>query len=182
MLIGGLRQIVLVEETPPHIAILLPDEQCTAPCWKGIRPAFVTHEQVGTQLSALGRVTSNSAFSWELWSEYKGETFTHQVRFGTALTVTHQDASLGDLLLALGQPDYITTQVVVRINTNEAELLVRLYYEAQQVSVIVAIPPEKRLSPIMPIEVLVYDADYFVEPYYSQAWQGFAWASQVQSP
>lgn len=182
MVLGGMvgagvmtaREAGLRAGTPPAVAVLLPDDTCTAPCWRGIR-SVVTSKAEGTViLSQLPDAQPIQDYAWRF--TYEDEVYI--AWFLSSLTLLAPHVRLGDILAAMGEPDYQTQQVAVNLNTGAKEKLISLYYEKQQVIVLVSVSSQGRVSVEMPLAAFEYPDNYYAQPFYSWEWLGAIWLAK----
>ncbi len=165
------RQAGLQAGTPPTVAILLPDQSCTAPCWRGIRAVVTSKEEGAVILNQLPQVEPIQDYAWRF--TYQHEEYI--AWFLSSLTLLAPHIRLGDILAVMGEPDYQTQQIAVNLTTGDKEKLVYLYYEKQQVIVLVSVPLEGRLSMETPLAAFEYPRNYYARPFYTYEWLGLIW-------
>lgn len=169
------RAVGIREGTPAHVAIVLPDDSCAAPCWQGIRPTSMGQAEIEEKLAQLPAVQRLGdgvwVFSPDTVREYSASYFVNTL----VLRATH--LRLGDLLAALGEPDYQTMQKVLEQPSRNEVMLVRLYYEQKQMILLVSTELDGRLTVNMPLAGVLYPDKYYAQPFYTQRWLGGRWLS-----
>lgn len=170
--ISAARQVGIAAGTPAHVAAMLPDEDCIAPCWQGIRTVLVRYEDAASKIMQLPQARQQDDF---VWTYSPDGQHTIDVYFFDRLALTTDNVQFGDILAALGPPDYQTLQLGVRVTTGETEQLIRAFYQDEQVVVGLAMPLEGRLSANTRVVVVNYRSQYFAQPYYSYGWYGLIW-------
>jgi hypothetical protein len=189
-LIGGTRALAR-RDLPAHVQALLPDPSCPAPCWQGLRPGYSTTDDILNWIA-------NPPDGWhvilpftskEIICQYGSACIIlpDQVRFdlaaiGTGSTqaffeVLPYELTLGDVLVALGEPDAIGFNLGASQNTVDF----RLYYLDDylivngQVSIkgTVISPDDPELSPTTQIAWLQYQAQPMSRPLLAFDWRGF---------
>lgn len=171
-LVSGSQHVGRPASPPPRVASLLPQADCFSPCWQGIRPVMMGRPEIEQRLAALPSAVKREDYLWEFTPQVG---YTHQIWFLEGITLTPQGVRLGDWLIHLGKPDYQTLQTAERISTHQTEMLVRLFYQQEQVIVVAALPLGGRLSPQTPLVALNYGGRYFARPFYSYDWFGLIW-------
>jgi hypothetical protein len=158
---------------PEHVAVLLPDEDCPAPCWEGIRPGK-TSFKTAFQILADWLPPGEEKNTWLLTA---GDSVQRVALNDDVSQVTLQleNVTLGDLILALGAPDFQVPLLVIdaRQLTENREL--DLYYVDEQLIATVSYRDGERLSPELSIVKLRYqDVSRTARPnYMTQPWRGF---------
>lgn len=165
------RQIGLRAGTPPAVAILLPDDSCTAPCWHGIRSVVTSKEEVAVILSQLPHAQQIQDYAWQF--TYANEEYS--AWFLSRLSVRAPHIRLGDVMAVMGVPDYQTLQF--EVDMTDKEYLIYLYYEKQQAIVVVSVPQKGRLSAETPLLSVAYPRNYYARPFHAYDWSGYSWLS-----
>ena len=160
------------QSTPVYVQAILPDSSCPAPCWNGIRPAFIREQEITSVMNQLPDVQQVADWQWTFSPDAKHRL---DVYFYGVLALTSDAIRLGDVLAVLGAPDYQTLQHVLDSQTFEPATLVRLFYDREQVILIVALYADERLSAEMPLGAVNYRKEYFARPFYSYDWLGHIW-------
>lgn len=161
------REMGLREGTPPTVELVLPDDNCPSPCWHGIRPAVISQAEGERLISKLPDVTRLHSVAWQ-WGEL-------ELWYAGGLSVVAKHMRLGDILAALGTPNYQKTQTVIERATNQTVQIVYLYYEKPQIIVIVSAPLDGRISVEMPLATIQYPNQYYARPFYTWEWLGAIW-------
>jgi hypothetical protein len=189
-LIGGTRALAR-RHPPSHVAAVLPDDRCRAPCWQGLRPGTIDPD-------ALHRWLSDPPHGWQAIpvqpdGSSAGVIDSWQIDLPDAapltltvervhppqvdrLIVSQADLTLGDVIAALGEPDFIDFYLD-RTLTGTATLSFRLYYrESRVIAGGLVVPGADKMAhlwPYTPVEALVYEAEPWARPVLAFDWRGF---------
>ncbi len=137
-LIGAVHAVSR-QDPPPRVAVLLPDDGCPAPCWQGLRPGAISEEAVeqwAADRPAGWRVepvnSMGPVYDWQV--QVAGASFGLMIDQGTLPTIDRisllpDDLTIGDLIAALGEPDYVTINAGP---SGGAAIEVHLFYAAER--------------------------------------------------
>lgn len=157
-------------EVPAHIQILLPADDCLAPCWQGIRPGITTFKETHNLIAGWP--------GWENTAQMEWQSDRHDlivVQSTDALNLFPANVTLGEWITYMGAPDYYVISLSDGL-PGRGEITpyrpVRFYYAAAQLFVIVQLPRTAvRLTPDLMIDSIMYTK--FEQPECVQPWQGF---------
>jgi hypothetical protein len=180
-LIGGVR-LLSPFDPPRDVAALLPDPACPAPCWRGFAMDKVTVDQVLAWVQtrpADWRVTgytptsrSGRSTHWEMKVPDIGtvmiDTIPTDLGFQTALRLMPHGLRLGDMLVALGEPDRID----FHMGKGFQSIVFWMHYDRHQLDVM-GMTDEDVLEPRTPVSVLVYQAPPWGRSFAPYEWRGF---------
>ncbi len=159
---------------PAAMEIILPDESCPAPCWYGIRAGTTQLMDIHSRVNEFSGVQEIGKNTWQLTRDVQvslnpdnGDLFIYP-----------QGVTLGDFLLRLGEPDYLTLQFSVGARQVESEKVLQVYYEEAQITLFV--PVTERLSVQTPVQSIRYAT--FTRPFNAMAWQGCVPLAALPSP
>lgn len=180
VLVGAVR-VISRRDPPPDVAVLLPDDGCRAPCWQGLRPGTIDDDTFATWLEALAPgwqvIKIDLADYQSLWRARTGaaafELRLTRDRLPTVdrITLVPDDLTLGDLLAALGAPDYVT------VSAERRAYLVgfQFYYVQERLIVDGVLQHPSRgygLRPDHPIAQLRYEAVPWGRSVVALDWRG----------
>ncbi|MBN1679796.1 MAG: hypothetical protein JW966_05860 [Anaerolineae bacterium] len=187
LVIGGTHAFAR-RDIPAHVAAMLPDPDCPAPCWQGFRPGYITDdvwEQWFDSQPAGWQITPDQSSAA---NPDPGGAWTITLPDGRAITLTMlimarptQDAlfvsqdslTLGDIINALGAPAFIDFNYGLTIAGKDT-LDYHVYYPRQRLIVNGFVPPgSTRLSPDTPVSTLAYEAMPWTRPVLAFDWRGF---------
>lgn len=170
--VAGVRHYGLHTAESSPAAWLLPDPNCIAPCWHGIRTAVTSLDDLIALIQQDPTLTPDSYENMWIYHSPDGrEGFVWHSPL-QYISVYMEATRLGDWLAVLGPPTYQSLTPAINPNTGRREYLVRLYYEQQQAMVLVRLSHEERLSAWTQIQAVEYPRDYFARPFYSFDWLG----------
>ena len=189
-LIGGTRALAR-RDLPAHVQALLPDPLCPAPCWQGLRPGYSTPENITDWVK-------NPPEGWHIEVPSESADFPCQMGFACLVLpdginiylgvtsssptevifgVVPLELTLGDVLVALGEPDAIGFNLGISPDSVDF----RLYYLDEYLTVfgrvgfngVVLSPDDPDLTPTTQIEWLQYQAQPMSRPLLAFEWRGF---------
>jgi hypothetical protein len=168
--------------TPEEVAIFLPDtsdpQECPAPCWAGINTDELDHAETVERIMALPQAEGWGLLNWRFapqgqnWSDVRLEN-------GRELLIRPAELRLGDVLAALGLPDYQVEGYGYDTLNQRGGLYVQWVYKPQGFAVAALLGDEGRLLPGTPLRQVAYlPAIAFIEAEeegYGHEWQGYIW-------
>jgi hypothetical protein len=182
LLAGGVLALTRWGGPPERVAALLPDESCPAPCWQGLRPGWVEQEQVPAWLAGLPDSWQVEPLETEATLPRPSNMYDVTVPGGAfrlslsrlhdpateIIAVLPRDLVLGDLLAALGAPDYVAFRI-----GDSLDVLATLYYEEAHMWAECRIEDVAyAIRPATPVYALVYDAVPWSRPALAFDWLG----------
>jgi hypothetical protein len=187
LVIGGPR--LLAQNQPPdRVAALLPDPDCAAPCWQGLRPGYVPPDALKAWIDDppgnwraspvypdVTRVGVIDSWSIPLADDAPLILTTWRVHSPNVdkLFVEQPDLRVGDVVAALGQPAFIDFNLGADIDLG-ASIEFRLYYPEPSLIVWGVLPVETPiLTPDTPVATLAYEALPWGRPLLAFDWRGF---------
>jgi hypothetical protein len=191
ILIGGVHALA-DHAVPGRVAVLLPDASCAAPCWQGLRPGhtrpvmlndWLDHPPAGWHVRpARGRGTPPGFSNWQATLPGAVTFYITVVRIDNPamdrLRLMEEELRLGDVILALGTPNFIGVERRPGASGEEHWQL-RLYYRLHQLIVVAALPLHAvSLTPDVRVEGLVYEAVAWDRPVEALDWPGFGGLQQ----
>lgn len=184
-LVGAARALA-PQAPPPGVAALLPDPACEAPCWAGLHPGTIEPASLRAWIEAPPAGWSVRPFrpqgtpvgfdNWEITLPGGPRFYLSLVRFETPyvdrLTLFAPTLRLGDVVAALGVPDFIGARTRPGLR-GERQVELRLGYVPHALVAEVVLPLSETLivDPGLPVEALVYEPPAGGIP--AQAWRGF---------
>jgi hypothetical protein len=167
--VGGVRAYGIAQADSSPLAWMLPDLTCPAPCWSGWRVVLEAGPQAEARLEQDPRFTPESEGNFAGTWRYQEVGY---LWYGDHLSLYMEGSRLGDWLAALGPPDYQALLRTLNPHNGREEYLVTLYYQPEQVKVLLAINHQQRLSVDSPIQSVQYPRQYFTRPFLTFDWLG----------
>jgi hypothetical protein len=199
VLISGIH-VLTRRGTPLRVAALLPDRGCEAPCWQGLRPgqmrppvlhAWLEDPPDGWRVEAFrARGTPPGFNSWHISLSHTDAFYMTVVRINDPaverLMLFQDHLAAGDILAALGAPDFVDFQLKPGAHGRE-HWEIRLFYTLSRLIVVGAVPFEHSgLSAASPIESLRYETAPWDRPADALDWRGFGriarYSAQASAP
>jgi hypothetical protein len=162
-----------------HVAILLPDHDCGMVCWNAIEPGVTDFKTARTLITQnLNIVAAELDNRWQFAPD---DDHVHTVHLEAGIqparagniSLTPDEVRLGDMLLALGEPDYLVVRFEVQARQYRGTRYIELYHPDYGLSVTVSLQEGERLSPQSPLSGVHYFEQPLARPVYAQRWQGF---------
>jgi hypothetical protein len=168
-------------DPPARVAALLPDPECPAPCWQGLRPGYASARDLQTWIESpprgwtLKRLEDGtpSDGSLQSWSISGSASLTLTVLqspqpTNDQLMIDPPALTLGDLIAAHGAPDYFDVYMDPPLR-----VVVRLYYPADRLIALLLLPAgDHFLWPSQHIDSLIYSAVPWARPLVALDWRG----------
>jgi len=188
LVIGGTR-LAARRDPPDSVAALLPDPACPAPCWQGLRPGTISSDALHDWLHTLPdgwhsddppiqEVAAGVRDRWRIDMPGADPLFFTLDRIHSPLVdrliVSPPDLRLGEVIAALGTPDYVDFMIIAPRATQPGKLEWRLYYERQRVMIrsLVSLD-DVYLYPDLLVDALIYEAAPWGRPVLAFDWRGF---------
>jgi hypothetical protein len=180
---------LLARRAPPdRVSALLPDPTCTAPCWQGLRPGYIAPDRLEawigdppgdwqpsplhSDLTRIGLIDS-----WQIRLPDAAPLILTTWRIHSPavdrLDVAQADLRLGDVIAALGEPDFLEFNLGP---SSQGQVMVefRLYYPRSSLIVLGSVLAEAPyLAPYTAVEALIYQALPWSRPALAVNWRGF---------
>lgn len=195
-LMGGLillaRQIE--RHVPPYVAAVLPSEACHMNCWQGIQPGLTDYKTARNTISNLPNVTPLPAETQlappavkppigrtpepqdDRWRMVVDDDHQHSIALDPKtrdITLKPQGVRLGDIIAALGAPDFQVIAFMVEARELKGLRIVEFFYSRARLRVTVEVPQDQRLAPDTPVTALHYEGAAAARPFNAQDWRGF---------
>lgn len=164
---------------PDHLQILLPSEDCIAPCWQGIHPGKSSTMDIYTAINTLPDVQEIDKNTWTFSPDSQHVYWVGLNAESGDIFIRPQNLTLGEWMMMLGAPDFQTVQVSITGRDVANERVLQLYYQDAQITLFVPLATE-RLSTHTPIESIRYGV--IALPFNAMAWQGFVYIDALPSP
>ena len=188
-LLIALAGIVLIRAicgpTPSvHVAALLPDHNCGMACWNGIQPGVTDYKAARAAITERPDIVETE--SGDVWQFKPDDEHTHTARLEQGARPTHtgkiflypDGVRLGDLLLALGEPEFLVVRFEIEARQFQGTRYIELYHPDYRMSVTVLLAAGERLSARTPVHSVEYFSETMDRPVYAQSWRGFVTAIQ----
>lgn len=178
--ISGIWVVLDFAYQPPSDAIqaLAPDESCMPSCWQTVAAGKMPFKDAYNHIAALPGIEAIDEEQW-LW---QGHTI-QLVAKTRAVSIFPANASLADVVLLLGAPDFLITRlVVVARNLSDTQSVELHYVEAGIVVVCTLDRQNNRLTPAVPVDAIYYNRLLTARPLYAQDWRGFTWVNPFELP
>ncbi len=177
----GLVHAAARRDPPARVAALLPDPDCAAPCWQGLRPGYASARDLQAWIDApppgwtLTRQedlvpTDGSLQHWMIQQPATLRLTILQSPQPTndQLMLEPRDLALGDLIAAHGAPEYFDLAVLP-----SPRLIIRLYYPADRLIAQITLATGAHfLWPSTRIDSLIYSAVPWTRPLVALDWRG----------
>jgi hypothetical protein len=167
-----------------HVIPLLPDHDCAMVCWNGIQPGVTDFKAARAAISEnLNIVAAELDDRWQFSPD---DSHIHTVRLEPGAQPTRtgkiflypDDVRLGEMLMALGEPEFLIVRFDVQARRLQGTRYIELYHPDYRLSVTVSLEEGDHLSPQTPVTSLEYFDTPLARPVYAQLWRGFASAIQ----
>ena len=175
---GVVRAVANTQTPPPTVHIFLPDtldngiENCIAPCWNGINTDSTNHEATVASVMNLPNAQQDGIVEWTFALE-DGVIQRVRLERGRDFFLTPDGVRMGDMIAALGTPDFIERGTAFVQSTTTTTRYVRLVYENHHMLVTMLVPYQGRLSPQLPVVQIAYPTRPFADNVERMAWQGY---------
>ncbi len=177
--VGLARGLAQVGDPPPHLAILLPDPHCPAPCWQGIHTDGMTHQATVERILSLPQAETLGLLEWQFLPDSSQHRYRVRLEQGRHLFILPMGVRLGDILATLGWADWhIKGSAVDQIGRGRKEYL-QLAYQDHQLLVTVLINYWERVSMESVVYSVNYPAGVFTPAESAHPWQGFIWVENT---
>lgn len=192
-LIGGVHALARQGSPPARVAALLPDDDCAAPCWQGLRPGYVDPDAMAAWLDdppgawvardasdELGEVP-NVVENWRIWLDQTAAAPADSLVLTTLrvhsplldeIQLAQAALALGELVEALGPPPYLDFYLDYDRPGIE-QVAFRLYYPEQRLIAEGVLPISRPvLLPETHLTRLRYPAHPWGRPALAFDWRG----------
>lgn len=179
-LIGGIHALARQQDPPPHVAALLPDPTCPAPCWQGFRPGYMEGDALQSWLADPPdgwRVTGGDGTlplpvdRWQVQLAGGAQFYIDLMRIHSPAVdqislLDLPGLQVGHLIAALGAPSFVDFFL-----GSDSQLWMRMFYPDERLIAQMIVPDD--LRPGIRVDYLIYDAMPWSRPALAFDWRGF---------